>query len=271
MPREIERNQIISTWEGYVNWRNKPALRGRHGGMFAASLVLVAEILESLAYIANASNLVLYLSEHLHMSPSKSANSVTNFMGTAFFLALLGGFLCDALLTTYHVFVISAVIELLILSFRTGDTPKDNTKDKFGVVVPIHKEMMADNHSIEIPGKGVVTSDHESFDSESDADCVQVLENREAPLEDSAGEVGLDKSVLTSDKGKKVVREDNNEQEPQVTRDVERIEEFWVTNESLEDFSDANVHLATEDTKIKPKNRKKGTNVKVKPGDEASL
>ncbi|XP_020224501.1 protein NRT1/ PTR FAMILY 4.6-like [Cajanus cajan] len=115
---ELERNQA-TRWEGYVNWRNKPALRDRHGGMLAASFVLVAEIVESLAYLANASNLVLYLNQHMHMSLSKSANDVTNFMGTAFFLGLLGGFLSDALFTTYHIFLISALIELLGLIVLT--------------------------------------------------------------------------------------------------------------------------------------------------------
>jgi hypothetical protein len=27
-------------WEGYVDWRNRPAVKGRHGGMVAASFVL---------------------------------------------------------------------------------------------------------------------------------------------------------------------------------------------------------------------------------------
>ncbi|XVF03402.1 hypothetical protein REPUB_Repub04eG0258200 [Reevesia pubescens] len=111
-------NQDIR-WEGYVDWRNKPALRGRHGGMLAASFVLVVEVLENLAYLANASNLVLYLSKYMHLSPSKSANNVTNFMGTAFLLALLGGFLSDAFFTTYHIYLISALIEFLGLIILT--------------------------------------------------------------------------------------------------------------------------------------------------------
>ncbi|KAK7317514.1 hypothetical protein RJT34_01818 [Clitoria ternatea] len=115
---ELEQNQI-SRWEGYVNWRNKPAHRGRHGGMLAASFVLVVEILENLAYLANASNLVLYLRQYMHMSPTKSANNVTNFMGTAFLLALLGGFLSDAFFTTYHIYLISAFIEFLGLIVLT--------------------------------------------------------------------------------------------------------------------------------------------------------
>ncbi|KAG4921186.1 hypothetical protein AAZX31_18G117600 [Glycine max] len=113
---ELEQNQ---RWEGYVNWRNKPALSGCNGGMLAASFVLVVEILENLAFLANASNLVLYLRQYMHMSPSKSANNVTNFMGTAFLLALLGGFLSDAFFTTYQIYLISAVIEFLGLIVLT--------------------------------------------------------------------------------------------------------------------------------------------------------
>ncbi|CAL0318281.1 unnamed protein product [Lupinus luteus] len=115
---ELEANQV-TTWDGYVDWRNKPAIRTRHGGMLAASFVLVVEVLENLAFLANASNLVLYLRKYMHMSPSNSANSVTNFMGTAFLLALLGGFLSDALFTTYQIYMISAVIEFLGLIILT--------------------------------------------------------------------------------------------------------------------------------------------------------
>ncbi|KAK6922071.1 Proton-dependent oligopeptide transporter family [Dillenia turbinata] len=116
-PLEVE--QQLNTWEGYVDWRNRPALRGRHGGMLAASFVLAVEVLENLAYLANASNLVLYLSKYMHYSPSKSANSVTDFMGTAFLLALLGGFLSDAFFTTYLIYLIGAVIEFLGLIILT--------------------------------------------------------------------------------------------------------------------------------------------------------
>ncbi|KAI4343833.1 hypothetical protein L6164_011138 [Bauhinia variegata] len=111
----------LNVWEGCVNWRNRPALRGRQGGMLAASFVLAVEILENLAYLANASNLVLYLSKFMHFSPSSSSNTVTNFMGTAFLLAILGGFLGDAFFTTFHIYLISAAIEfmgLLILTIQ---------------------------------------------------------------------------------------------------------------------------------------------------------
>ncbi|OIT08711.1 PREDICTED: protein NRT1/ PTR FAMILY 4.6-like [Nicotiana attenuata] len=113
---ETESQTQSSTWDGYVDWKNRPALIKKHGGLLPASFVLVVEVLENLAYLANASNLVLYLSEYMHFSPSKSANYVTNFMGTAFLLALLGGFLSDAFCTTYCIYLISAVIEFLTLT-----------------------------------------------------------------------------------------------------------------------------------------------------------
>ncbi|PON86043.1 Proton-dependent oligopeptide transporter family [Trema orientale] len=103
----------LNTWEGFVDWRNRPALKGHHGGMAAASFVLAVEILENLAFLANASNLVLYLSRFMHFSPSTAATMVTNFIGTAFLLALLGGFLADAFCTTYSIYVISAAIEFM--------------------------------------------------------------------------------------------------------------------------------------------------------------
>ncbi|KAL0372435.1 UNVERIFIED_CONTAM: protein NRT1/ PTR FAMILY 4.6 [Sesamum calycinum] len=83
------------------------------------NLESVVEVMENLAYLANASNLVLYLSEYMHFSPSESANSVTNFMGTAFLLALLGGFLSDAFFTSYQIYLISALIEFLGLVILT--------------------------------------------------------------------------------------------------------------------------------------------------------
>ncbi|CAI9275830.1 unnamed protein product [Lactuca saligna] len=115
---EVEQEQS-NIWEGYVDWKKRPAIKGHHGGMLAASFVLAVEVMENLAYLANASNLVLYLIKHMHFSPSKAANHVTNFMGTAFLLALLGGFLSDAFFTTYHIYLISALVEFLGLVILT--------------------------------------------------------------------------------------------------------------------------------------------------------
>lgn len=106
-------HQQSEKWESYVDWKGRPARRGRHGGFLAACFVLVVEVMENMAFLANASNLVMYVSKHMHFTPSKSSNTVTNFMGTAFLLALVGGFLSDAFFTTYQVYITSAAIEFL--------------------------------------------------------------------------------------------------------------------------------------------------------------
>ncbi|XP_075503420.1 protein NRT1/ PTR FAMILY 4.6-like isoform X1 [Primulina tabacum] len=115
----MDKGQPFNMGEGYADWKNRPALKDHHGGVPAATFVLVAEVLENLAYLANASNLVLYLSKFMHFSPSASANIVTNFMGTAFLLALLGGFLSDSYFTTYSIYLISATTEFLGLLILT--------------------------------------------------------------------------------------------------------------------------------------------------------
>ncbi|KAL3368212.1 hypothetical protein AABB24_009205 [Solanum stoloniferum] len=125
-----------SNWDSYVDWKNRPAISNRHGGLVAASFVLGVEVLENLAFLANASNLVLYMSEYMHFSPSTSANSVTNFMGTAFLLALLGGFLSDAFCTTYYIYLISALIEflgLVILTIQARSSSLKPRKCELGV------------------------------------------------------------------------------------------------------------------------------------------
>ncbi|CAH2033813.1 unnamed protein product [Thlaspi arvense] len=111
--------QDVTKWEGYADWRNRAAVKGRHGGMLAASFVLAVEILENLAFLANASNLVKYLTDFMHFPVSRAASEVTAFMGTAFLLALLGGFLSDAFFSTYIIFLISAFIEFLGLILLT--------------------------------------------------------------------------------------------------------------------------------------------------------
>ncbi|XP_076889781.1 protein NRT1/ PTR FAMILY 4.6-like [Bidens hawaiensis] len=112
--------------------------------MRAALFVLVVEVLENLAFLANASNLVLYLSKYMNLPLSRSANDVTNFMGTAFLLALLGGFLSDAYFTSYYIYLMSACIELLgliILTFQARAPylkPEPCNKSKTTICEEIH-------------------------------------------------------------------------------------------------------------------------------------
>uniref|UniRef100_A0A7N0VLU4 Uncharacterized protein n=1 Tax=Kalanchoe fedtschenkoi TaxID=63787 RepID=A0A7N0VLU4_KALFE len=67
-------------------------------------------------------NLVTYLVHDLHLTSSKSATVVTNFMGTLNLLALLGGFLADAKLGRYLTVAIFSTITALGVAMLTMAT-----------------------------------------------------------------------------------------------------------------------------------------------------
>jgi dipeptide/tripeptide permease len=72
------------------------------------------ELAERLCVMGIAMNLVTYLVGDMHLSNSQSANIVTNFMGTLYLLALLGGFVADAKFGRYLTVAIFSTIAALV-------------------------------------------------------------------------------------------------------------------------------------------------------------
>ncbi|CAH9111753.1 unnamed protein product [Cuscuta epithymum] len=95
-----------------VDWRGRPANPSKHGGMPAAAFVLGVQGFEIMAIGAVGNNLITYAMREMHFSLSRSANIVTNFVGTVFILALLGGFLSDSYLGCFWTMLIFAFLEL---------------------------------------------------------------------------------------------------------------------------------------------------------------
>ncbi|XWS21131.1 hypothetical protein CRYUN_Cryun30bG0029300 [Craigia yunnanensis] len=91
----------------------QPKQDKRVGGTKAVLFVYVTEGLENMAFIANAVSLVTYFMGYMNFSLTKSANTVTNFMGTSFILALLGGAIADTYLTRFKTCVLFGFVELL--------------------------------------------------------------------------------------------------------------------------------------------------------------
>ena len=71
---------------------------------------------EIMAIAAVGNNLITYVINEMHFSLSKSANVVTNFVGTVFLLALLGGFLSDSYLGSFWTMLIFGFVELSVSS-----------------------------------------------------------------------------------------------------------------------------------------------------------
>jgi dipeptide/tripeptide permease len=78
------------------------------------------ELAERVCVVGISMNLVTYLTGEMHLSSAKSANIVTNFMGTLNLLALLGGFLADAKLGRYFTIAISATITAVVSCRQTS-------------------------------------------------------------------------------------------------------------------------------------------------------
>ncbi|KAI5593085.1 hypothetical protein BDE02_04G195800 [Populus trichocarpa] len=95
-----------------VDWRGKPSNPNKHGGMRAAAFVLGLQAFEIMAIAAVGNNLITYVINEMHFSLSKSANIVTNFVGTIFILALLGGYLSDSYLGCFWTMLIFGFVEL---------------------------------------------------------------------------------------------------------------------------------------------------------------
>ncbi|KAL7216338.1 hypothetical protein ACSBR1_028311 [Camellia fascicularis] len=99
--------------DSVVDFRGNSADKSRTGGWLAAGLILGTELSERICVMGISMNLVTYLVGNLHLSSSKSANIVTNFMGTLNLLGILGGFVADARLGRYLTVAISASITAL--------------------------------------------------------------------------------------------------------------------------------------------------------------
>ncbi|XP_022861411.1 protein NRT1/ PTR FAMILY 4.3-like [Olea europaea var. sylvestris] len=97
--------------ENSVDWRGRPSNPVKHGGMKAASFVLGLQGFEIMAIAAVGNNLITYVINEMHFSLSKSANIVTNFIGTIFILALLGGYLSDSYLGCFWTLLIFGFVE----------------------------------------------------------------------------------------------------------------------------------------------------------------
>ncbi|XP_009624590.1 protein NRT1/ PTR FAMILY 4.3-like [Nicotiana tomentosiformis] len=98
--------------ETTLDWRGKPSNSLKHGGMKAAAFVLGVQGFEIMAIAAVGNNLITYVINEMHFSLSKSANVVTNFIGTVFLLALLGGYLSDSYLGCFWTMLIFGFVEL---------------------------------------------------------------------------------------------------------------------------------------------------------------
>ncbi|XP_068666710.1 protein NRT1/ PTR FAMILY 4.1-like [Aristolochia californica] len=105
--------------DGYVDWKGKSVTPAKNRGIAGATIVCLVEVLENMVFISNASNLVTYFHSFMHYSLVRSANMLTNYMGTSFLLSLFGGFVSDTFLSRFSTLVLFGLVELTGLVMLT--------------------------------------------------------------------------------------------------------------------------------------------------------
>lgn len=113
--QNIKEEAIYSSVEEIcLDWRGRVCEANKHGGKSAAIFVLGLQAFEMMAIAAVGNNLITYVFNEMHFPLSKSANIVTNFIGTVFLLSLFGGFLSDSYLGCFWTMFIFGFVELSV-------------------------------------------------------------------------------------------------------------------------------------------------------------
>ncbi|KAF6166377.1 hypothetical protein GIB67_034928 [Kingdonia uniflora] len=85
----------------------------KKGGLRASIFTYGMIGLDTIGFSSNSANMVLYCLFIMHFDPSTSSTTTTNFLGTAFLLALLGGFVSDTYMNRLNSILISGAVQLL--------------------------------------------------------------------------------------------------------------------------------------------------------------
>ncbi|KAK1260851.1 Peptide transporter PTR2 [Acorus gramineus] len=95
---------------GCVDVRGRIADKRKTGGWKASPFIIMNEVAERLAFYAIAVNLVTYLIVEMHQPLADAATHVTDWIGAAFVLTLLGAFLADSYLGRFKTILIFSCI-----------------------------------------------------------------------------------------------------------------------------------------------------------------
>ncbi|KAK9934173.1 hypothetical protein M0R45_021325 [Rubus argutus] len=85
----------------------------KQGGFKANCFIFAMMFLDNIGFVANMASLVLYFMYVIHFDISGSATTTTNYLGTAFLLTIVGGFISDAYMNRLNTTLLFGVTELL--------------------------------------------------------------------------------------------------------------------------------------------------------------
>ncbi|KAL1823353.1 hypothetical protein ACET3Z_010131 [Daucus carota] len=104
----LESTTLVSN--NCVNYKGMIADKQRTGGWNASPFIIVNEIAERLAFFAVGVSMVGYLVREMHESLPTAATHVTDWIGAAFVLTILGAFLADAYLGRFLTIIVFSCV-----------------------------------------------------------------------------------------------------------------------------------------------------------------
>ncbi|KAF8015255.1 hypothetical protein BT93_H0914 [Corymbia citriodora subsp. variegata] len=107
---QMEGNVSTLVSNGTVDIRGRIADKRKTGGWLASPFIIANEVAERLAFYAIAVNMVSYLVVEMHQSIPVAATHVTDWIGAAYVLTILGAFIADAYLGRYKTIIIFSCI-----------------------------------------------------------------------------------------------------------------------------------------------------------------
>ncbi|PIM99209.1 H+/oligopeptide symporter [Handroanthus impetiginosus] len=108
MKEESTPSTLVSN--GCVDYKGRIADKQATGGWKASPFIIVNEVAERLAFFAIAVNMVAYLVREMHQSLPDAATHVTDWIGAAYVLTLLGAFIADAYLGRFLTIILFSCI-----------------------------------------------------------------------------------------------------------------------------------------------------------------
>ncbi|KAK0575997.1 hypothetical protein LWI29_010369 [Acer saccharum] len=113
---------------GCVDIRGRVADKRTTGGWRASPFIIANEVAERLAFFAIAVNLGLYLVIEMHESIPTAATHVSDWVGAAYILTILGAFLADAYLGRFKTIIIFSCVYSMGLILMTLSATIDSLR-----------------------------------------------------------------------------------------------------------------------------------------------
>ncbi|XP_074378308.1 protein NRT1/ PTR FAMILY 8.1-like [Apium graveolens] len=132
--RGLESTTLVSN--GCVDYRGIIADKQTTGGWNASPFIIVNEIAERLAFFAVGVSMVGYLVREMHESLPTAATHVTDWIGAAYVLTILGAFLADAYLGRFLTIIVFSCIYAVGMILLTISASIDSLRPAFCTARP---------------------------------------------------------------------------------------------------------------------------------------